>query len=161
MKLHGRSRTNPDATAPPVSGTGDERLQAHAPICAFLAHALPTARLALRTPPQPPCLLGALRSRAPLTRLTAWTDTAWDPSDPPLNNRKNTLINAPERPARPCILTLVGGYDTVCQSCCFLLLKSAHRRPPLTLSPEDALSRSSNVRRGGDFHRFPRFLSPY
>ena len=94
MKLHGRSRTNPGATAPPVSGTGDARLQAHAPIHAFLAHALPTARLALRTPLQPPCLLGALRSRAPLTRLTAWTDTAWGPSDPQLNNRKNTLINA-------------------------------------------------------------------
>ena len=94
VKLHGRSRTNPGATAPPVSGTGDARLQAHAPIHAFLAHALPTARLALRTPLQPPCLLGALRSRAPLTRLTAWTDTAWGPSDPQLNNRKNTLINA-------------------------------------------------------------------
>ena len=51
VKLHGRSRTDPGATVSPVSGTGDERLQAHTPICAFLAHVLPTARLALRTPP--------------------------------------------------------------------------------------------------------------
>ena len=48
----------------------------------------------------------------------------------------------------------------MCQSCCFLLLKSAHRRPPLTLSPEDALSRSSNVRRGGRFSSFSTIFIP-